>query len=335
MRGDSVLLANAVCMSDIEHAPQTIAVVRGGPSSEHEVSLKTGEAMIDLLVDTFSVTDILITKDGTWTIQGVEVQPEDALADIDVVVNALHGEYGESGDFQAWLEEHNVPFTGSDSTASALAMHKYRSMQRVQEAGLTVPQTVRLQNTETSWTASEIFNQFSPETLVVKPEDLGSSVGVHMVHTPEELDKALRAVFQMTEAVLIQEYITGIEATCGVIDTEDGGEALPVVEIVPPEDQFFDYKAKYSGVSQEIVPARFSEELTHTIQHQAQIAHTTLGLRQYSRSDFVITADNTVYWLEANTLPGLTKQSLFPQELEAAGYSFKEWLVELVKDAYG
>ncbi len=317
--------------------PQTVAVVRGGPSSEHEVSVKTGATMLELLSEEFEVIDIWISREGTWFVDGKETDSEEAISGIDVVVNGLHGEYGESGEFQQWLEDHGVPFTGSGSAASALAMDKLRSQEVLHNFGVKVPQTRHINREE--WRkedfAEDVFASLNADFLVVKPADLGSSVGVSIVQTEEELKRAIEEVFNLSEHVLIQEYVSGVEATCGVIEHTDGRvEALPVVEIRPPEDMFFDYEAKYNGISQEIVPARFTEEVSTEIRHQAKFAHKALELAQYSRSDVIVTETGEVYWLEANTLPGLTKQSLFPQELDAAGYSFQEWLVWLVQNAY-
>jgi len=321
-------------MADVH--PQTVAVVRGGPSSEHEISLKTGETMLELLSETFELTDIRISHEGTWVVNEQEMSREKAIRGVDVVVNGLHGEYGESGEFQQWLEEQGVPFTGSGSAASALAMDKFRSQEVLEAYGVKIPQSRHVNRPEwqTKGSAPEIWSSFQTKILVVKPADLGSSVGVSIVHTAEELHNAIEEVLKLSEHVLIQEYISGAEGTCGVIEHPEGKiEALPVVEIRPPEDMFFDYEAKYSGISQEIVPAQFPEDVISEIQHQAKVAHEALGLAQYSRSDVIVTPDQTVYWLEANTLPGLTKQSLFPQELEAAGYSFREWLVRLVESS--
>lgn len=310
-----------------------VGVLRGGPSREHEVSLNTGAAILaNLPEEQFLVRDIYINKNGDWHDRGRLISPERILRQVDVIMNGLHGEYGEDGQVQKLLEQFGVPYTGADSFGSYLAMNKLMSKMRAKEAGLLTPEFRYINNSaDSEKVAFEIIRTFH-QPVVVKPVGWGSSVGVSVVGGYAPVFTAIQNLFtEGAPGVLIEEYIRGKEATAGVVE-KLRGEALytlPPVEIVPPSDDFFSYGAKYSGATREICPGHFTRVATEELQRAAKIMHRALGLRHYSRSDFMV-APSGVYYLETNTLPGLTTESLLPKALASVGVAFKDFLTHLV-----
>lgn len=289
----------------------------GGMSSEHEISLSTGENVIKYLdKKKYNVRPLVISKKGEWFVGGKKTIDE-ALKGIEVVFNALHGEYGEDGRIQGLLDCFGVKYTGSGVLASALGMDKVKSYELFKLHGFNVPKETTVGK------------------VVVKPSCLGSSVGISIVDNEKDLKKAINKAKQVCDEVIVEEYIDGIEVTCGVLDNFNGQKhfALPVTEIIPPDGHFFDYQVKYDGSTQEITPARISKSLTRKIQEQAIKAHQILGCRGYSRADFILKNNKTPYILEVNTLPGLTSESLLPKAAKAAGIEFSELLDIIIKNA--
>ncbi|KND51875.1 MAG: D-alanine-D-alanine ligase [Parcubacteria bacterium C7867-001] len=310
-----------------------VGVLRGGPSREHEVSLKTGHAILSNLdMDRFTPRDIYIDKAGLWHERGVPTTPDRVLRNVDVVVLGLHGEYGEDGEVQKLLERYGIPYTGSDSFSSYLAMHKFLAKERVTERGIL---SARSQLIEPSADIAAIvaeINRTFPQPVVVKPVKWGSSVGVSFTHGYQPLLEAVQKLLdEGAGGVLVEERIKGTEATVGVIENfrDEVLYALPPVEIIPPDADFFSYDAKYSGATREICPARFPKKVTDELIRLAREAHESLGLRHYSRSDFIV-SPRGIYYLETNTLPGLTTESLMPKSLAAVGVSYPDFLSHLV-----
>lgn len=310
----------------------------GGPSSEHEVSLATGQNVFDNLDRSkYEPVRIFLSKNNEWHLENKKMSESKALDGCDIVFNALHGTFGEDGRIQSLLEYFGKPYTGSGIIASGLAMDKLRSREIFRLAGYSVPKTLKIRKGENY---SPILNIFVTKIVdfpvVVKPCSNGSSVGVSVVSNREEFDKAIKAVFKIDKKILVEEFISGTEATCGVIDGLNGQQptALPVTEIVPLKNhKFFDYKAKYkSGHSDEITPARFSDDITGKIQQIAVGTHQILGCRAYSRTDFIVSGEN-IFVLEVNTLPGLTSNSLLPKAAEVAGLNFKDLLNNIIKSS--
>ncbi len=310
-----------------------VGVLRGGPSSEYEVSLKTGKAVIDALTEDFEVYDILITKDGVWHHQGLAITPEKVFKKVDVIFNALHGTYGEDGTVQKLMDTFGIPYTGSTALASAVGMNKVLAKKVYKTHKLKTPlHTTVNKGVDVSKVAKEIFKSF-PIPAVVKPVSGGSSVATTIAKTLAQLEKGIEEALKHGDTVLIEEFIAGKEATCGVVDnfrSEKIYTLLPIEIRKPQASDFFDYKAKYSGESEEICPGNFTSAEKQVIQEMAKQAHEALGLRHYSRSDFIIHPRRGIYILETNTLPGLTEQSLVPKSLQAIGCSFKDFLKHLI-----
>ncbi|MBU1046884.1 D-alanine--D-alanine ligase [Patescibacteria group bacterium] len=309
-----------------------ITVLRGGPSSEYEVSLKTGASILKALSDEkYHINDVAITKDNKWFLNGLEKKPADVLNESDLVFNALHGEFGEDGKLQKMLDIFGVPYTGSKNISSALAMNKALAKEEYQKVNIKTP--IHIEIDKDNFSIAEIFKTF-PMPAVIKPIGLGSSVGISIARTGIELDEALQKAFQFADRVMIEEFIGGKEATCGVIDAFRGEDLYTLfpVEIIPESD-FFDYEAKYGGGTQEICPGNFSESEKIELQNLAKKAHQALGMRHYSRSDFIIHPKRGIYILETNSLPGLTEESLFPKSLKAVGSSLEEFVEHLISIA--
>jgi D-alanine-D-alanine ligase len=309
-----------------------VGVLRGGPSSEYEVSLNTGASVLKHLPEKYIGHDILISKDGMWHSFGVPRSPERVLKRVDVIFNALHGTYGEDGKVQQLLDQFSVPYTGSRALGSALGMNKALAKKAFEQADLKIPHHILIRKSDVSKeTLLDIFKTF-PHPYVVKPVSAGSSVGVKIARSFSELVDAVAEAFAYSPTVLIEELIRGREASCGVIEGFRGEKLYPLfpIEIIHPKSSdFFDYNAKYSGESQEICPANFNREVKNEIQRIAKEAHNALHLRHYSRSDFII-SPRGVYILETNTLPGLTPESLLPKAVAAGGTEFPQFLDHLV-----
>lgn len=315
-----------------------VGVLRGGPSSEHEVSLATGHSMLTHLPEErYTVRDIYIDRSGVWHERGVPSAPERILPTIDAALIGLHGEYGEDGRVQSLLDRFGIPYTGADAFASALAMHKVLTKEKAIQAGLLTPKYYYVeQGADMERAAVEVIRNFH-QPVIVKPVSLGSSVGVSVVGGYMPVYQAITVAMQAAPGVLIEELIRGTEATAGVVEKLRGEElyALPPVEIVPPPHAlFFDRDVKYNGLTQEIVPGRFSKVVSQELMRQARVMHQALGLRHYSRSDFIV-SPRGIYFLETNTLPGLTSESLLPKSLEAVGVKFPDFLSHLVELSLG
>ncbi len=311
-----------------------IAILRGGPSFEYEVSLKTGEEILNNLSDDkYDLLDVCITREGNWYFRGTKAKPSEILNQVDLVINAMHGQYGEDGKIQRILETFDVPYTGSQSIPSALAMNKVLAKQEFKKVGIKVPIDIVLE--KDNYNIAEIFQSF-PMPVIVKPINAGSSLGMSLSRTVNDLEGAIQKAFEISDKILVEEYINGKEATCGVVDNFRGEAiyTLLPIEIRPQlNSNFFDYEAKYSGESEEICPGNFTNEEKKQLQELAKQAHQSLGLRHYSRSDFIVSPRRGIYLLETNSLPGLTANSLLPKSLKAVGCSLSDFLEHLIEMA--
>lgn len=306
-----------------------VAVLRGGPGVESEVSMKTGKNVLENLPDKYISTDVFISKDGGWYVDGVAISPEKLFRHIDVAFNALHGEYGEDGKIQQLLDYLKVKYTGSRALASALGMNKVMSKEIFIKAGLKTPvYKVIKKGDNLDGIDHTIFKTF-PMPAIVKPGGSGSSIGVSKVKTVKEILPAIEKALKYSDYIIVEEFIVGREVTCGVIEKfrrEPIYSLFPIEIIEPKEFEFFGYDAKYSGKTCEVCPGNFTEKEKREIQHMAVEAHRVLGLRHYSRSDFILSPKRGIYILEVNTLPGLTKESLLPKSLTVVGCSFPYFL---------
>ncbi len=292
----------------------TITVLAGGPSSEREISLTSGQAIAQAL------------SGRGHTVQLRDISPEDLSAldaDADVVFPALHGTFGEDGKLQQILEERNLRYVGCGPEASALAMDKAATKRACSRAGVPTAewQQVFRQEYEVS------LQNWAGKRVVIKPVDQGSSVDTYIVPDAIGLSEAVDRLLSRYGQALVERYVEGTELTVGVL----GGEALPVIEIVP-KATFYDYQAKYVAEdTQYIVNPPLPAELLKQVQDLSVTVFNTIGCRDLSRVDWRIeAATGQVYLLEVNTMPGFTSHSLLPKAAAAAGIDFASLCQRLV-----
>lgn len=298
-----------------------VAVLMGGPSAEHEISLKSGRMVLaNLDKKKYWARGVRITKKGKWPIIPTELKKK-----FDVVFIAMHGEYGEDGQVQTILGKYRIPYTASGVRASQIGMDKIKSSRLFEEAGLSVPEFA---------VVGGVKKQMFHFPVVVKPVNRGSSVGVSIVRTIQELPAALKLAQKHSQRVMVQKFIKGRELTCGILEINGKPQALPPTEIIPKIGKFFDYRAKYTaGGSHEITPARLTGRQFKETQTIAIKAHKIIGARGLSRTDMILGEDGRIYVLEINTIPGLTEISLLPQEAKADGIEFAELLDLIIQAA--
>jgi D-alanine-D-alanine ligase len=300
----------------------------GGPSPEHEVSLRSGGCVLAALdPERYDPVPLEVPRHGAW------FPPRD----LDVAFIAMHGPFGEDGTIQGVLEFAGIPYVGSGVLASALAMDKRRSRQLFNFNGIPAPAYLAFSRAEFPARESSLTAEIRSMLgfpCVVKPNAQGSSIGVSLVHDAEGVGPALDLAFGYDDVILIEECLRGTELTCAILDDPDRGAPtpLPLVEIIPRRE-FFTYEAKYTaGAAEEICPARLPVTEVWRAQSAALRAYRVLGCAGFARVDlFVREADVAV--LEVNTIPGLTEGSLFPKAAQAAGITMRALVSRLVDGA--
>jgi len=297
----------------------------GGPSTEREVSLNTGGAILAAL------------QEKGYQAIGMELAPcqfvEQIKAEkIDVVFNAVHGKFGEDGTIQGVLELLGIPYTGSGMLASAVAMDKVISKRLVMTDGIPTPRSLFFaRTTEIREVLAEICQHFSLP-VVVKAASQGSSIGVSIVSDEGLLEAAVKESFGYSEQIIVEEFIKGKELTVAVIGDQTV-QALPVIEIVPHSGRY-DYRSKYTkGCTDYIVPAQLESKATEQIQSLAVKAFRLFGCRGVARVDFMMNEAGQPYVLEINTIPGMTATSLVPKAAAATGLSFPDLCERILKMA--
>lgn len=299
-----------------------VALLAGGNSAEREVSLKSGQQVFDSLDKSKYEVRRYDPRDDLPKLAQEAHQ-------IDVALIILHGRMGEDGTIQGFLDSFAIPYQGSGVLGSALAMNKILSKHLYMQASLPVAPFIVMDRTQPLAIDTVVEELGLP--VVVKPEHEGSSIGLSIARTKDRLTAALDLGWKYDRRCMVESFVRGVEITCGVLGN-DQLEALPLVEIIPGDDhEFFDYQAKYTpGASKEICPARVSPKITHQAQEYAIKAHRALHCRGYSRTDMIVQGDR-IFLLETNTIPGMTKTSLFPQAAAAAGLSFPALLDRLIE----
>lgn len=288
-----------------------IVVVYGGPSSEREVSLRTGTAIAEAL-----------TRAG-YRVEKIDFEPVRFMEDMQkiqpqVVFNALHGHFGEDGAIQHMLEMLGIPYTGSGPIASAITMDKVIAKRLFAQATLpTSDFAVYMCEQPLAEIQADIQMKFS-FPLVVKAPNQGSTIGIHIIHKETELEDALRDVFSYDRWALVEKFLEGDEFTVSVLN----GEALPVIQIVP-HSGVYDYASKYTvGATDYLVPAPIRTELQERMQELSVRAYRAMGCNGVARVDFMTDSAGEPYILEINTVPGMTETSLVPKAAAAVGKDF-------------
>lgn len=328
-----------------------VTLICGGPSSEHEVSINSTKSLFEAIDKSkYDVSVFYITKDlksvffkpdseVTIPTDRSAYQPfmegvEKHLTHTDLAFLAgIHGEFVEDGKLQTILEFYGVKYTGSGPTASAICMDKFRTSLIVNTL-----EEITLPNTSLIDLEGDIPVDDLQYPLIFKPNNMGSSVGLHIINSEDELKSQVEKSRKegIYRHVLLQEYIKdAMEVTCGCLEDRDHNMTLiPPVEIIPNKSTFFDYASKYEdgGAIEVSPPKNLDKRVSDIISEIAANIHTLLGCHTYSRSDFLY-KDGTIYYMETNTLPGMTKNSLFPKETKAIGMSFTELIDFLIENA--
>jgi D-alanine-D-alanine ligase len=301
-----------------------VGVLMGGPSSEREISLKSGKAVFAALcaAGVEAVAIDIVTDDPQENVSLLKKY------NLDCAFIALHGRFGEDGGIQRILETMHLPFTASGVKASKLAMDKIGSLGVFAQGGLCVPQSQFLEKS-TYWKENVLSVKFG-FPVVVKPANHGSSIGLSLLENEGQLPAAMELAFKFDEHIIIQEHISGRELTVGILDEL----ALPVIEIIS-HNKFFDFAAKYQdNLTEYIVPAVLDSRVALEIQQAAKKAHKLLGCYGCSRVDFILTPDGRPYILEVNTIPGMTATSLLPKAAKVLGIDFSRLCLKLLELAY-
>jgi len=295
---------------------EKIGILLGGVSAEHEVSLLSGQSVFDRInKKRFKPCKLLINKDGSF---GFALQK---LKSMDTVFIALHGKNGEDGKIQGFLETLDLSYTGPGVKASAICIDKYISKKIWKAQNLPVTATHIVQNLK------QCLNHEPP--FVLKPRSEGSSVGISIVKKENDTKGAFEKAREFGD-VLLEKYIKGRELTVGVIGSNNGLKTLPIVEI-KPKTEFYDYEAKYKRDDTEyVVPAKLPKNISTKITSIAVKACQTVGIKTFSRVDFLLDQQQEPYLLEINTIPGLTSHSLLPKAARAAGTNFKDLLTKMI-----
>ena len=325
-----------------------IAVLFGGPSREHNVSIKSGENVAaNLDKNKYEIKRILIDEKGDW-----QIPPEQLKKHADLAFIALHGGYGEDGGIQDILEFHKIPYTGSGVGASALGMNKFLSLRHFRDANLETPQTQLFAKPDWQNDKNAVLDSIRHYVgfpAVLKPNRDGSSFGVSIVLNLDDAESALNGIFfagdgsafggNFSKEAIAQPYIEGREMTCAVIDHGARGSefALLPTEIIPEKNNFFDYDSKYAaeGAREITPPENLTENLIKELRRVAIAVHRLIGARSFSRTDMILDKNGRIYVLEINTIPGLTEQSLLPKAAEASGIPFSKILDKIVESAFG
>ncbi|NQV36558.1 MAG: D-alanine--D-alanine ligase [Candidatus Marinimicrobia bacterium] len=293
-----------------------VGILMGGTSTEREVSLNTGKAM-QTAVDALGYESVSIVLGDSIH----EIIP--MLKTVDVVLIALHGGDGENGVIQGMLDLMNIPYTGSNPHASSICMDKHVSKVLVEKFGVRTPKWMIINKADIATRPN-----FSPP-YIVKPVDQGSTVGLTVVYQKTNLDTALNSAFEYSDTIMIEEYIAGREITVTIL----GNKAYPIVEIIPSHD-LYDYECKYSlGMSQYVCPADISNDISAKIKSESEKIFSILKCRHYGRVDYRLDDDSNFWFLEINTLPGMTETSLVPKSVKAAGMSFESLIDDLINRA--
>jgi D-alanine-D-alanine ligase len=300
-----------------------IAVLCGGQSSEHEISLASGEHVFEALDRDKFNPDLVI-----WERSDTPPLSMERFKCFDVVFIAMHGPFGEDGTVQAFLERGGVSYTGSGVSASRLGMDKVASKLIFQTTGVPTPDYRVVREIRQGLGASGEVGF----PCVIKPSAQGSSVGVSIVRREKDFAKAFDKAVRFDGRAIIERYIRGREFSCGVLGNRNP-VALPLVEVAP-KTRFFSYEAKYNpGMVEEVVPAQLGKGIASKMQQLAIRVYQTLGCRGFGRVDMILSENKNPYILEMNTIPGMTEESLLPKEAMAAGIGFSHLVERIINFA--
>ncbi|MCH8545213.1 MAG: D-alanine--D-alanine ligase [Cryomorphaceae bacterium] len=301
---------------------KNIAIVMGGYSGEYDVSMGSGQVVFDHLRNAFNCFKVIIAKDGWYAdIDGEQFSinkhdfsflgKNNTQVTFDGVFVAVHGTPAEDGLLPAYFELIGMPHSTSNAFASALTFNKAECNMVIRHMGITVPKSEYIHQNDSINSRNIIKKLGLP--LFVKPNCSGSSLGVSKVKNADDFAQALNVAFTEDDAVVVESAVIGTEVACGVCKRNGKVTALAITEIVP-KNEFFDYESKYSGLSEEITPARISEHAQKTIMAQTELVYKKLQLNGLARVDFIIDQNDVPHLIEVNTVPGLSAESILPKQ---------------------
>ena len=313
-----------------------IAVVTGGNNAEREISLKSANTIMSHLDREKYEPYLLNYHFGKFTdvvtdlpvdMNNFRLEVFDRVVRFDLVILFMHGTPAEDGKIQAYLELLDVPYVGCDYFTSALTFDKHACKRYLRGSDIPMAKSVLLlkDNPDT-----DALKELSGSNLFVKPNKNGSSYGVTMVKADSDYSEAITKAFEFDDEVIVEEYLKGREFSNGVYAGSKGLHVMPVTEIIPHKD-FFDYEAKYKNESDEVTPADLSEPLTEKCQAQSKKLYELLLCKGMVRFDYILVGEE-FYFLEANTIPGFSEQSLFPQQIKANGMTISGVLDEVIEE---
>ena len=317
---------------------KNIGIIMGGYSNEYDISVKSGQVVYETLKDYYNCYRIYI-KENEWILKkdndSFKIDIDDFKIDgltnlkLDCIFNAIHGTPGEDGKMQKYFEDKNIPITGCNSYQSALTFDKIDCLNFLSSKGIKVASSISLLKSE-KINVDEIENKIGFPCFV-KASNSGSSFGVFKVYDKEEIIHCINSALKVDNKVLIESFIDGREFSIGVISFKENTKVLPITEIITSND-FFDYEAKYEGKAQEITPAKITDELKSELKLLSKKVYNLLELKGFSRSEFIVN-DNGIYYLETNTVPGLTSESILPKQASCADISLKELFINAINEA--
>ena len=304
---------------------KNIAILTGGDSAEYDISILSANTVLQHLNPELFKGYIIHLKNDKFTVLIKEIkidvdksnftfEVENKRISFDAIFMALHGSPAENGLIQPYFDNLNIPYSSSNAKVSALTFNKYECNKKLKELGFNCA-TSFLYKKENNIVEQEIIDRVKLPCFV-KPNGAGSSFGISKVKKKEDLTKAINSALQHDNKVLIEQFIDGIEISCGVYTNKNNIQALPITEIVT-ENEFFDYQAKYEGKSQEITPARISKKLTIEVQKLTTDIYKAMELSGICRIDYIIMNEKP-YIIEINTIPGFTEESIIPQQVKSA-----------------
>jgi D-alanine-D-alanine ligase len=320
---------------------KNIAIIMGGYSSEYKISLESGKAVFDILdKNKFNCFRVVILKDKWFYInsknretainkESFTFKLNNKLIQFDCVFNAIHGSPGEDGEIQSYFEKLNIPVTGSGVFQSKITYDKIECLDYLKKFNIKSADSISL-NINDKIDVKEIIKKVGLPCFV-KACKSGSSYGISKVYKSEEFDKAIKIAFNEGSKIMIESFLNGTEVSVGVINFKGDIICLPITEIVSQND-FFDYDAKYMGKSSEITPARISDKMKSIVIKESLKIYKSLGLKGLSRSEFIF-KNEIPYLLEVNTVPGLTKESILPQQVKLANISLNDLYESLINEA--
>ena len=317
---------------------KNIGIIMGGYSNEYDISIKSGQVVYETLKDSYNCFRIYI-KENKWVlkknnnsysidIDNFKIEGFTNLK-LDCIFNAIHGTPGEDGKIQKYFKDKNIPITGCNSYQSELTFDKIACLNFLSSKGIKVASSISLLKSE-KIDVNEIENKIGFPCFI-KASNSGSSFGVFKVYDKKEMVHCINSALEVDNKVLIESFIDGREFSIGVISLKGITKVLPITEIITSND-FFDYEAKYEGEAEEITPANITDELESELRLLSEKIYNLLKLKGFSRSEFIVN-DNGIYYLETNTVPGLTSESILPQQARCADISLKELFVNAINEA--